>query len=225
MDYSFSKKYEKLRKRLNVSKIYIAQVIEIRQVEYCEVKSFFDIGRTHYYYNTLLRAVYMKNSFDGIKFIDLETGIVYCDKNEMIIPKESERYIMSNLVIPFSKFVSEKYKYRTLKIAELLELTDYIIEKISKENDTNLLNDLEYDKLFVTSIYNSDGNVKKDKAVVYQLNNEYIDVESKEKYLTDENILNKKMKGNFIKLNQLTSIKDFLNNKELPQNKKIKEKK
>lgn len=220
MDYYFGIKYIKLRKRYNVCRIYIAAIINITNVEYPKIKSVFDIGSYKCSYNTLLRPVIIKYTSLEPVFVDLETGMVYCDTSQMCVPKKHEKYIISSSAVPLSSFLNIKYKYKTLSCEEILETTNNLINDIiNRHANDDSVNIPDYNKIYIASVYNSDNIIIKEKALVYLIDNKYIDLESKEVYLDDKSKIKKEFTSKFIKSDELIPIDRYLNNNDISNNK------
>lgn len=146
--------------------------------------------------------------------------MVYCDKSEMCVPKKYEKYIIGSFAVPLSSFLNIKYKYKTLSCEEILETTNHIINDIiSKHSNDDSVNILDYNKIYIASVYNSNNIIIKEKALVYLLDNKYVDLESKEVYLDDKSKIKKEFTSKFIKSDELIPIDSYLNNNEISNNK------
>lgn len=218
MYYELAPQFTKIKSRYKVNDIFIVPTIQVKDIEFTNIDLILGTGEYTYEYTNDYKIVYRKKDFlSNLSLIDLETGMNYQDESSINISSNGKIYIRSCELIPISRFISKKYQKKSLKTVDLIEIAYEIIEDIkAKKKDLNV----NYNKLYLVSIYQLDNKIK-DKAIVYQNGNKYIDIENNDTYYSEENIKQHTL-CKYIKNDTLMLLKDFIENSEITDSKKLK---
>lgn len=214
MDYISDIRFEKIKKWVRVSNVYIAPIITVSDVKIefsSDIQMIFGRCNLNCQGAKSYRAVYKKRNIYGeTLFIDLETGMIYSDESEINPTSGSKKYIQTSEIIPMSRFFTKKYKYKVYDVHYILELASDIISDIKDITNEDEVENLDYNNFFITPIYKYN-NIIKDKALVYQYGDVVIDLDSKEIYSILDNS-KRQVSGDYVIKSELIPIKEFLAN-------------
>ena len=201
-------------KRLKISDVFIAPVIEVLNVDSNAEKFKYTCKNTNKY-----KVVYRQIDFDNnICYIDLETEVNCEDESKINISSSGKKYIRTSELIPMTRFMTRKYKNKIFNAYDILELADDIISDINTIKKEEEIEYLDYDKFYIAPIYQN-GNMIFDKKVVYNYEDIFIDIDDKEVYILEDedNIMDCK----YIKNNDLIKLKDYILNSQLTNPKQL----
>lgn len=220
MYYELAPQFTKIKSRYKVNDIFIVPTIQVKDIEFTNIDLILGTGKCTYVYTNDYKIVYRKMDFlSNLSFIDLETGMNYQDESSINTSSNGEIYIRCCDLIPISRFISKKYQKKSLKTVDLIEIAYEIIADIKAKKKDLFLN-INYNNLFLASIYQLDNKIK-DKAIVYQDGNKYIDIVNKDTYYSEEYIKQNTL-CKYIKNDTLMLLKDFIENSEITDSNKLK---
>lgn len=222
MKDNLDRQFIKVKRKYRANDIFIAPLIQVTDIEFSDVELILGVGKYTCEHLNDYKVFFRKIDFSGNAiFIDLETGIIYQDESQIDISSKGKKYIRTSELIPMSKFISKKYQNKLLKTADLIELADDIITdmKDSKQAD---LEYIDYNMFFLADIYQF-GNKLKDKAVIYQYGNNYIDIDSKEVYYNEKQAKNNK-NYKYVKTETLIPLKEYISNPKMDDSKVLTKK-
>ena len=130
-------------------------------------------------------------------------------------------------LLPLNGFVNEKYKNKALSQDKIIEIGKFILRNTHDVNISTILNLISYNKLYVVKVYDSKNNIIKKKAITYRLGNQFIDVDSKEIYLLDEGIIDKRIEADLkiVKPGEILLMDEYIKMYEYGKEKKLRRRK
>lgn len=210
--------YRKLPKKININKVFIVPamvVLDNKDENNC------------YLSKPVMKIVCVNKKGNKYELVDLETKILCIDEEECEKKEAGLICVSMTKLLPLNGFVNEKYKNKALSQDKIIEIGKFILRNTHDINISTILNLISYNKLYVVKVYDSKNNIIKKKAITYRLGNQFIDVDSKEIYLLDEGIIDKRIEADLkiVKPGEILLMDEYIKMYEYGKEKKLRRRK